>query len=443
MAAQDPGTNAAQFRLPAPAMPVNDDTTRRATNQPDDAQNAQLSTPGHDGTAASNSAPDAILSALIPQRSDAADSNAVQPIIVRAQESFSPASPDYPIPTYRENIEEGGFYSAMEFIMWRMSIPIGHQLVAIRGFFNSTLGAGSGALQGSGNPALYTSDVSGPVSEQPGWIIDLGWKFADGTVVSVDWLHIQKYTYSAAAYPVPPGFVTTNAADSFISSFVYNFPAAYSGPPTKPANMYGIWNGADAMQIFFTQRYDQYDLTWRQTIVQDDMFRCYGMIGPRFAWIWERFQWITTTAFAQSSVLDVGVYNNIVSNRMYGFHVGSGSDWWLGNGFAATLEFQAAPFLDVVKEWAAYQLGEHLPLIRNKRGRRDYNLAGEVQGNIYLTYYPIQGVQLRLGYEAMAFFNTIAAKDPIDFNMGAIAPPYEHDWFRLFYGFDAGISFIF
>ncbi len=401
--------------------------------------------PGEPATPAPQ--PDVIAEALKPASGEAvpqADEEAARKMIVRGQ-SFSPASPDYPIPAYREDIESGGFYTSFEYVMFRMTVPVSHQLIAIRGFFDASLGANAGQFHGSGDAALYADDASGPGTWMPGWKFGVGWKFADGTVIDLNWLHIHEYTYHAFANVVPFAFrlPSGNDADTFISSFVYNFGSDYSGPPSNPPNQYGIWNAANQMSVFFSQRYDQYDISWRETIMQDDMFRCYGLIGPRFAWIWERFLWRTVDNNAQFTELDVGVYNNIVSNRMYGVHFGTGSDWWLGNGFAATLEFQGTPYLDVVKEWAAYQLGDHLPLRRDKRSLTDWTMAGELEGSLALYWYPIQGVSARLGYNAMGFFNTKAAKDPVDFNLGAIAPPWKHEFFRLIHGFDVGFSITF
>ena len=397
--------------------------------------------PTDDRANAPNSEVGSALSALTPIPNGNLPIADAQPITVRAQ-SFSPATPDYPIPVYRENIEQGGFFTAMEFIMWRMSVPLSHQLIAVRGFYDLSLGGGSGTLIGSGTPELHADDASGPGSWLPGWKFDIGWKFADGTVITADWTHIHEYTYHHYANVVPAGFHTNSDADSFLSSFVYNFGSAYAGPAAKPPQEYGLWNAADQMMVAFSQRYDQYDLSWRQTILQEDTYRCYGLIGPRFAWIWERFLWRTVASQAASE-LDIGVYNNIVSNRMYGVHFGSGTDYWLGNGFAATLEFQASPYLDIVREWAAYQLGDHNPLVRDKRSIRDYTIAGELEANVGLYWYPIQGVTAKIGYEWMGFFNTKSAKDPVDYNLGAIAPPWHRQLFRYFHGFDVGISFIF
>jgi hypothetical protein len=362
--------------------------------------------------------------------------------IIRGQDS-SLVQPALPLPIGGQ--EEGGFFAAFEYVIFRMYPQLDHQEIAFRGFINSSLNSSGGQVEGSGNAVLFANDASGPGSFQSGWKIDLGWKFQDGTVVTIDWFHVQEYTYTATANPVPRGFVLQggNDANSFITAPVYNFSPAYAGPPAKPADQYGLWNAAQSMEILYSQRFDQYEATWRQTIIEDDTYRIYGLLGPRMSWIWSRWQWITTATDAANSDLDVGVYNNIVSNRLYGVHVGSGTEWWLGNGFAANLDLQAAGLIDVAKVWAAYQLGQHLPLVRNKRSIKDITVSPEVEGSVGLYWYPYKGISLRLGYSAMAFFNTIGATNPVDFNMGAIAPPYEHIFMQLMHGGDFGISIVF
>ena len=46
-------------------------------------------------------------------------------------------------------------------------------------------------------------------------------------------------------------------------------------------------------------------------------------------------------------------------------------------------------------------------------------------------------------YRFFAFFNTIAAPNPVSFNYGGIDPPWEKGVFRLIQGFNAGIGITF
>ena len=67
----------------------------------------------------------------------------------------------------------------------------------------------------------------------------------------------------------------------------------------------------------------------------------------------------------------------------------------------------------------------------------------ELEGQFNLWWYPTEGIQIRVGYSLMAFFNTVASKQPIDFNFGGLNPTWDEGVYRLFDGINAGISFIF
>ena len=57
-------------------------------------------------------------------------------------------------------------------------------------------------------------------------------------------------------------------------------------------------------------------------------------------------------------------------------------------------------------------------------------------------WYPIEGVQINIAYDAMGFFNTISTPQPVDFNYSAVNP-YRQDTFRFFSGFQAGLAILF
>jgi hypothetical protein len=234
---------------------------------------------------------------------------------------------------------------------------------------------------------------------------------------------------------------------------VFNFPQEFGGPLNKvgtlfpfniPGNVFGIWNGASVESIQFVQRTSGGDIVYRVPISEVECYRCYGLIGPRFFWIWERFKWrtVSTDASGEAGAVDAADYTNIVSNRMYGAHRGFGQDWYLGHGFGVSLDFEGAVLLDIVKERAEYALGEKgLPPI-SKRSITQYETVPQIQARTDLWWYPHEAIQLRLGYEFMGFFNTKASSVPVDFNWGAINPAYNHV-FRWFQGFNAGIALIF
>jgi hypothetical protein len=349
-----------------------------------------------------------------------------------------------------------------------------------------------GKFFGTGTEALDVHQVSGPNSYQPGFRVTLGWKFLNDVDLEFNWSHLVTKKESATAAPVGNTLNGgVNNFDSFLFSPVYNFTPNYNGPVDKmvlglltPGNFTlgrvrdqflpdsafitiqgapGIWNAAQIMTIQFTQRYDDFELIGRIPMYESDRCRCYGLFGPRAVQMWERFWWhtvdisadhidvtITPTSFVQtvregsggiSGPQDQANYTNIVSNRLYGPLFGFGSDVYIGHGFGVNFDLRGAPMIDVVKERAKYELGDHSTAAQ--RARTDYVMAYELDARLNLTWYPIEGVELRVGYELMNFFNTVSSPQPIDFNMGSLTPTWDRGTYRLFDGFSAGISFIF
>jgi hypothetical protein len=128
---------------------------------------------------------------------------------------------------------------------------------------------------------------------------------------------------------------------------------------------------------------------------------------------------------------------------MYGGFCGCGQDWWLGHGFSVNLDLKAALLLDIVKERASYELGvKDTPPI-SKRSLTDYTVVPQLQGTLSVSYNPIEAVQIRVGYDIMAFFNTKASTHPVTFDWGGIDPAFNHEALRLFDGFQASIGFVF
>jgi hypothetical protein len=274
---------------------------------------------------------------------------------------------------------------------------------------------------------------------------------------------------------IPTDFATLNAVSTI-------------NPILVPQAAYGIWNAATIMSIDFVQRYDEYEIVGRIPIYQDDCMRWYGICGIRHVAMWERFKWRTVavstaiggqtaqatlngttpntglgtgtgtpasfnggniaagtqfviSAPAVSGADDVADYTNIVSNQLYGPVVGCGTEWYLGWGLAFSLDLRAALHIDFVKERARYEREDKA--IANKRARRQELIVPELDaiGNIW--WYPIEGVEVRVGYDLLNYFNTAASPRPVDFNYGALAPAWEKGTYRFFEGFHAGIGFIF
>jgi hypothetical protein len=393
------------------------------------------------------------------------------PSSARAQDTPALSDPEVPLPLYSDRPEQGGFYAAAEFMFFRETNPLKDQEIAVRGILdfdgsitaaltgtqvNNTGGApviipgtpAVGHFIGSGTPALLANDAGGPLSYEPGFRLTMGWKFSDGLAVEVSWMRLNEAKYQAVASLVPPGQNGgPELADTFLFSPVFNFPSQFAGEPQKlalgnPNAAYGIWDAASVMSISFVQRYTEYDITARVPIFETDYCRTYGLIGPRYASLWENFQWRTVSQSFDGSAGadDVAIYNNIVSNQMYGVFAGVGSEWWLGHGFSISADGRAATLFDFAHLIAKYELGDFS--IESKRARRDYSVVPELDASVNVWWYPIKGVQIRVGYNLLAFFNTFSAADPVSFNYGGLDPSYQRTT-RFFDGLNVGIGFIF
>ncbi len=377
-----------------------------------------------------------------------------------AQLGYAPPDPTLPIPTYNTRPEDGGYFGALSFIMYRQTNPLQDQPVAYRGFVdvdgsittatNPAVVGLTNVHYGSFKEALNTDQVTGPNSYQPGFKVEIGWKFGDSRALTIGWMYMFQQSRQAVATLAPPGFqVGPNLADTFLTSPVYNFPPEYAGLQSvgvgNPTATYGIWNGASVMTLDFEQKNQQWEATWRETVFQTECYRLSGLVGPRFFWFWERFRWRTSDYDFNGSIdpSSVAIYSNIVSNRMYGAHAGFQSEYYLGHGFACLFEMQGALFVNVIKTRVKYELGaKHLPPA-NKRARTEFSIVPEVQSSLSLMWYPYEGVQFKLGYDFMAFFNTMSSPNPIDFNYSSLTPWFTKSVNRYLDGFHATVALSF
>ncbi len=386
---------------------------------------------------------------------------------------LAPSDPVVPLPLGHARMEStGGIYTAVEFIMYRLSEGVRNQRIAIRGFTDVD-GAVTGDLNGtvvntdtqppfiirgpvvpgtqygSRNEALNASDLNQQESFQPGWAISVGYKFDSGSKVEFKWTHIQKHVTQANASLNPPDFaVGPLLADTYLFAPVFNFPVEFTGPAQEtaignPNSLAGIWNGAINMNISFEQRYDQWDIAASTPWLQNDVCRVYARYGARHAWIFERFNWrtVASTFTGASTPQDVANYTNTVSNRMYGAFVGFGFDRYLGYSFAIAMEMDAAGLVDVARLRAKYERGDKG--IENKNSINRFAFSPEVNANVNLYWYPVEGIQLRAGYNFMAFFDTMTMDAPIAFDFRNPQPDWNTRGARFLDGFNAGIALIF
>jgi hypothetical protein len=362
------------------------------------------------------------------------------------------ADPVIPIPTGQAG--QPGFYLSAEYVMLFQTKAIGYQTVAIRGFSDSfgQISGVPGQFFGNGQPALTTSMLGNGSEGQPGFRAEIGYKFDTGTRLYVDYMQVYKGVYSAGASLATLGFKSDpQLADTFLSAPVYNFNNLFAGPQLKTSQdtttggftAYGIWNGASVMDTKFSQRFTEGDLGLRTPMFDTEYSRITAMAGARFAWFFERYQWYTedldNTGASQPNW--AAYYTNTLSQRMYGLFVGVSHEVYLGNMFSASLDLTAAGFMDVAVERAKYKLADDES--ESKFGNVTYapTASGTAEFNIW--FYPCEGVQMRIGYQAQTFFNTRYMRDPVGFNFGNIDPSYGIQVFRLVQGFNVGIGFFF
>jgi hypothetical protein len=346
--------------------------------------------------------------------------------------------PIYRLPTGRPG--DAGFYTSFEFVMLTQTRAIGHETIARRGFIDSSgaVTGDPGRFVGPGTEALNTRDFS-PRTYQPGWNIELGYRFDDGTRAFFNYLQLVDAHYYQGATLVPE-HVNNTLSNTFLTAPVFNFPPAFG---SFDLDVYGIWNGATTMDIKFTQRYQEMNFGVRVPVLQTEYSRAYGMAGGKFDWFFERFYWRTVSIDAAGIALptDAANYTNTLSQRMYGPFVGCGNEIFVANQFSLSLDLTASILLDVAKQRAKYVLGDDST--QTKWGREEFRLVPNANAAINLWWYPISGVQIRVGYQAMTFWNTLYMLEPVGFNFGNINPSYETRYFRWLHGFNAGIGFFF
>jgi hypothetical protein len=367
---------------------------------------------------------------------------------------YAPPAVPLPYPLGTTHPEMGGLFVAGSYIMYSQTNPIKPQEVAVRGFVvtddTGLNAAGSaGTFVGPRNQALNTGQVSGPYSFEPGFKLEVGWKFGDGSSLTASFWWIAESQYRAVATLAAPNYqYNSDQSATFLTSYVFDFPADFAGAPSKiasgtPFNVYGIWNGASEMSIVLWQRAEQFQLEYRKPFYETENYRVSALAGPRWVWFEDKFRWITTDTdvFGNQSPIYQGIYNNQVDNRMYGLYAGLQQEWYLGCGLAAMLNTSVGGFLDVVRTSVDYQRGDRGGP-ENKRGRTMWRPVPEFQLTPSVMWYPLEGVQMQFGYDFFMFLNTVASPQPIDFNYSSLSPQYT-DIARFFNGFQATIAFFF
>jgi hypothetical protein len=397
-----------------------------------------------------------------------------------------------------------GIFAFADMTYMSTTWALGSQTVAWRGLVDTTgqVTGLPGTYLGSGVKGLST-DEFGRRSFMPGVNIGIGYKLDDGTTVTARVMHLFNASYNAGASLASP-YARSRAdlVDTFLTSGVFNFPPNFAGPPRKtafegalvypgwtyinptsgnsldisglvftlpngtviatgqlalnPINVpdrilgdglwYGIWNGASNMTIRYDTSYTEAEVGGRVPLFESNTSKIYGLSGLRFHHFLERFYWRTTSYALDGTARpqDSAVYTNTLSQRMYGPYVGCGHEVYLGKRFSLSAEVSAGAFLNIVKERAKYKLEDTVGIpMQNKRSVNEIDFVPTAGGNFNVWWYPVRGVQMRVGYQANTFYNTTRMGQPIGFNYGAIDPVYGTSYFRLLHGVNVGLGIFF
>jgi hypothetical protein len=337
---------------------------------------------------------------------------------------------------------------------------LGRQVVAVRGLRDTTglLTGTPGTLIGSGTTALTTNQF-GRTEYAPGVNLGVGWKFDDGSSVTARILHVSGQTFAASAsLATPYARSRPDLSDTFLVTDVFNFPPQFAGPDRRTAfegttlpdgrlipdrAFYGIWNGASNMSIDYKRWYTEAEIGGRTPLFESTSSKVYGIGGMRYHMFMDRFQWLTQTfdLAGNTGGRFEALYSNYLSQRMYGPYIGCAHDLYLKNNFSLSVDLSGGLMANFIKMRAKYELGDNT--VQAKRSRNAIDLVPTAGGNVNLWWYPVRGIQMRVGYQANTFYNTRNIEEPIGFNYGAIDPAYKTQYFRIIHGLNVGFGVFF
>lgn len=364
------------------------------------------------------------------------------------------------------NSGKQGPFLFMDALYYTQSWTMGNQLVAWRGLVDTTgvITTIPGTYLGSGARALST-DQFGRGGYTPGVNLGAGWKFDDGSTLTARIMHLTGQTYGAGATLATPfARSRVDLADTFLVSGVFNFPPQFAGPDRRTAiegttvgafppfdpgrvvpdrNFYGVWNGASNMVIEYKRWYTEAEIGGRVPLFESNSSKVYGMGGIRYHAFADRFSWLSDVydLAGNTGARFQGVYSNILSQRMYGPYIGCAHDVYLKNNFSLSADLHAGLMANFIKERAKYKLGDDS--IQSKRSVNEIDMVPTAGGNLNLWWYPVRGIQIRVGYAANTFYNTKNLDQPIGFNYGAIDPVYGTQYFRIIHGLNIGFGVFF
>lgn len=339
----------------------------------------------------------------------------------------------------------------------------------------------AGAFLGTGDVAL-TAKAGGAERFEPGFRLTIGYRFQDGIAVEAVYWRLADFKYSGGASLMPPPGrgVRQDFADSFISFPFFNFSPFFGGaerdvvgnvlpfpdPGTRPIVVpddvsgidpvtlaelqtyhglplpaYGIWNAAEDATVTFDQEIWSLELNARFPLCQTECTRTYVICGARYLELTEHFLLRVSDADIDGFIApeNVAIYDNHWENRLYGLQAGMGNEAYLGGGFALSVEARTGVFANYQRTEVTLSRGDD---DGNKSNRDAMTVSPMFSAAAYLWWYPVEGVQLRAGYEFLGVFGVHRSERPVDFNVGQLDPEYK-DLFLKMDGFTLGVAFIF
>jgi hypothetical protein len=196
------------------------------------------------------------------------------------------------------------------------------------------------------------------------------------------------------------------------------------------------------MEISLRQRFASAELNARVPFCVAEVTRTYGLVGVRYLAMEERFKLrIVDTDIEGSSLPENAMqYTNKMSNKYYGGQAGVGTESYIGNGFAISFEGKAGVLAEVSK--ATVKVIREDLAVGLRKSDNQTSVTAMFQAGAYLWWYPMEGIQARIGYEFLGVLGSRRAPEPIDFDLGKLAPIYEKLFLRVD-GVTAGVAFIF
>lgn len=346
----------------------------------------------------------------------------------------------------------------------------------------------AGNTYGGGAPALSADQVDSETFG-PGLRLTLGYRLQNDIAIEFVYWRMVDYRNTASAGILPPDLnVGNDLATAFLTAPFFNFPSSFAGPSRDvvssvvpvpvppglntinvgattpaPANnvlvsaaeladlrtlrglplaAYGIWNAAEDMTIELRQQVWGSEITGRFPLFQSECNRTYALVGPRYVQVQERFRLRTVDNDTEGESLPVNAatYTNLWENRFYGGQCGLGTETYLGRGFALSLEGRVGIFARTSYTNVKVERGDRTNSI--EVDETDAGVSPMFQVGAFLWWYPLEGIQVRCGYELFGIMNTLRSDEPVDFNVGRLRPDFSERLMR-FDGMSLGVAFIF